>query len=231
NVIYPGVYQTFLSGLDIINFDVGFLVSAGCLWSGIDFHDRRLAGTIWPMLVLGLLATTYAIALRKNSASSDRVREKIRTKHLSAVIFVLFLGYSSVSSTVFRMFACDSLDDGKLYLRTDYRILFTDAKHRALQVYAVFMITVYPIGMPLLFAVLLDRHYDALSVTGADKAAAQSIASLWAPYRPSRFYYEIVEYGRRIMLTGVVVFIYPNDTAQIATTILISFFFASCCPR
>lgn len=53
----------------------------------------------------------------------------------------------------------------------------------------------------------------------------QSIASLWEPYRPSRFFYEIIQCARRITLTGVVVFIYPNDTAQIAITIINSFFF------
>ncbi|CAN0344433.1 unnamed protein product, partial [Scytosiphon promiscuus] len=44
-------------------------------------------------------------------------------------------------------------------------------------------------------------------------------------YRPERYYYEVVECGRRIMLTGVVVFIFPNDAAQIAITILTTFFF------
>ncbi|CAN0532319.1 unnamed protein product, partial [Scytosiphon promiscuus] len=51
------------------------------------------------------------------------------------------------------------------------------------------------------------------------------MSSLWAPYRPSCFYYEVVECARRIILTGVVVFIYPDDTAQIAITIMNSFFF------
>ncbi|CAM9867127.1 unnamed protein product, partial [Laminaria digitata] len=225
NVTYPGVYQAFLSGVNIINIDLGFVLSAGCLWSDIDFHDRLLAGTIWPLVVLGLLAVTYAIALRRNSVSGDLVREKIRNKHLSAVLLLLFLVYSSVSSTVFSMFACDSLDDGKEYLRADYRILCTDAKHKTLQVYAAIMIAVYPVGIPLLFAVLLYRHRDVLSDPAADNTTARSIDSLWAPYRPNRSYYEIIECGRRIMLTGVVVFIFPNDTAQIAITIIASFFF------
>lgn len=43
--------------------------------------------------------------------------------------------------------------------------------------------------------------------------------------RSSCFYYEIIECGRRIALAGVVVFIYPNDTAQIAITIMNLFFF------
>ena len=225
NITYPGVYQTFLSGLNIINLDIGLLMSAGCLWSGIDFHDQLLVGSLWPLLVLGLLAMTYAIALRRNFGADDSVREKIRNKHLTAVLLLLFFVYSSVSSTVFRMFACDSLDDGNEYLRADYRIMCTDAKHRALQVYAGFMIAVYPVGIPLLFMVLLYKYRQVLSEPWGDKAKAQSIASLWAPYRSSCFYYEIVECGRRLILAGVVVFIYPNDTAQIAITILNSLIF------
>lgn len=225
NVTYPGVYQTFLSTVDIINLDIGFVMSAGCLWLGIDFHDRLIADTIGPLMILGVIGMTYVISLRTNYGSHDRVREKIRNKHLSAVLWLLFLVYSSVSSTVFRMFACDPLDDGERYLRADYRILCTGAKHRALQVYAAIMIAVYPVGIPLLFGVLLYRHRGVLSQSRGDKAVALSIVSLWAPYRPSHFYYEIVECARRIMLTGVVVFIYPNDTAQIAITILFSFSF------
>ncbi|CAN0474933.1 unnamed protein product, partial [Scytosiphon promiscuus] len=163
NVTYPGVYQTFLSGLNIINLDIGFVISAGCLWSDIDFHDRLIVSTLWPLLVLGFLAMTYAIALRRNPGSYDSVREKISNKHLTSVLLLLFFVYSSVSSTVFQMFACDPLDDGIEYLRADYRIFCTDAKHRALQVYAVLMIVVYPVGIPLLFFGLLYRHREVLS--------------------------------------------------------------------
>ncbi|CAM9782397.1 unnamed protein product, partial [Laminaria digitata] len=225
NVTYPGVYETFLSRLGIINLDIRFVMSAGCLWPGVDFHDRLIADTILPLTILGILGMTYAIALRRDSTADDRLRERIRNKHLSAVLFLLFFVYSSVSSTAFGMFACDSLDDGEEYLRADYRILCTDAKHRALQGYAAIMILVYPVGIPLLFVVLLYRHRVVLADPWADKAKAQSISSLWAPYRPGCIYYEVVECGRRIMLTGAVVFIYPNDTAQIAITLAISFFF------
>ena len=225
NVTYPGIYQAFLSGIDTINFDIGFMLSTGCLWSGIDFHDRLLADTIGPFAVLALLGVTYAVALHRNAGSGRIVLEKIRNKHLSAMLLLVFLVYSSVSSAVFRMFACDSLDDGKIYLRADYRIICTDAKHRALQVYAAVMIAVYPVGVPLLYAVLLYRHREVLSDANSNKSTAQPIADLWEPYRPKYFYYEVIECGRRIMLTGVVVFIYPNDAAQIAITLMNTFFF------
>ncbi|CAM9115842.1 unnamed protein product, partial [Laminaria digitata] len=225
NVTFPGVYQTFWNGIDVINFDLGFIVSAGCIWPGIDFHDRLLASTLWPLAVLGLLVVTYTVAVRRKSASCKMVREKIRNKHLSVMLLLLFFVYSSVSSTVFRMFACDAVDDGSNYLRADYRIMCTGTKHRALQVYAAIMIAVYPVGIPLLYAVLLCRHRVVLSDARANKTAAKPIADLWAPYRPNAFYYEVIECGRRILVTSVAVFMFPNAAAQVAITIMNSLFF------
>lgn len=212
----------------MVNLDLGSVVASAC-WPGIniDFHDRLLVSTLGPLFVAGGLALTYAVALHRNSASGGCRTgvENIRHKHLSALLLVTFLVYSSVSATVFQMFACDKLDDGYEYLRADYRIICTDTKHQALQVYAGIMIALYPVGIPLLYAVLLYYRRDVLADPRADKGPAQSIADLWEPYRPERFYYEVIECGRRVSLTGVVVFIYPNTAAQIAIIILIAFFF------
>ncbi|CAN0186921.1 unnamed protein product, partial [Scytosiphon promiscuus] len=226
NVTYPGVYQAFLGAIDVINFDLGSVLAAGCLWSGIDFHGRLLVSTIGPLVVVGFLATTYLIAVGRNGASGDAtVAEKIRHKHQKALLLFTFLVYSSVSSIVFQTFACETLDDDIEYLRADYRIHCTDPKHKAFEVYAGFMLFVYPVGIPLLYAALLFQRRDVLAHADADKTVAQPIAGLWEAYRPERFYYEVIECGRRILLTGVVVFIFPNTAAQIATTMLIAFFF------
>ncbi|CAN0250034.1 unnamed protein product [Scytosiphon promiscuus] len=223
---YPGVYQDFLSAIDIVDFDLGSVLSAGCLWSNMDFHDRVLVNTLGPLVVVGLLGITYRIAIyRSSSAGGDAVVEKIRYRHQTVLLLVTFLIYSSVSSTVFQTFACEKLDDGAEYLRADYSIQCTDAKHKNFEIYAGIMIFVYPVGIPLLYAILLFQRRDVLANGDADKTKAQSIAGLWEPYRPERFYYEVVECGRRIMLTGVVVFIFPNDAAQLAITMLLAFFF------
>ncbi|CAN0093617.1 unnamed protein product [Ectocarpus sp. 4 AP-2014] len=225
NTSYPGVYQDFLDIVSVINFDLGSVLAAGCVWSDMDFHDRLLVNTTGPLVVVGFLTMTYWIAMRRNSESESSVVEKIRHKHQTALLLLTFLIYSSVSSTVFQTFSCETLDDEIEYLRADYSILCTDAKHKAFEAYAGIMVFVYPVGIPLLYAVLLFQRRHVLSDAGADKAVAQSISGLWEPYRPERFYYEVVECVRRVMLTGVVVFIFPNDAAQIAITMLIAFSF------
>lgn len=159
NATYPGVYQDFLSAIDVINFDLGSAVAAGCLWSKFDFHDRLLVGTIWPLVVVGFPVITYLIAVRGNGAAGNTaaVVEKIRHKHQTALLLT-FLVYSSVSSLVFQTFACETLDDGIEYLRADYRIQCTDFKHQAFKAYAGIMVVVYPVGILLLYAVLLFEH-------------------------------------------------------------------------
>ncbi|CAM9755964.1 unnamed protein product [Ectocarpus fasciculatus] len=228
NVSYPGVYQDFLNAISIINLDLGSVLSAGCLWSEIDFHGRLLVSTVWPLIVVGFLSMTYWIAMRRTGETAEKAAgavETIRRKHQTVLLLLTFLVYSSVSSMVFQTFACERLDDGIEYLRADYSIQCADAKHKAFEAYAGVMIMVYPVGIPLLYAVQLFQHRGVLADASADKAAAQPIVGLWEPYRPERFYYEVVECGRRIMLTGVVVFIFPNDAAQVAITMLMAFLF------
>ena len=225
NVTYPSVYQRFLDGVNILNFDVLWIPSAGCIVD-TDFHDRLLASTIGPLIVLALLAATYTIAKRRSSGS-EAALQKIRHKHVSMVLLISFLVYSSVSGTVFQTFACDPLDDDREYLRADYRIECTSSKHQAFQVLAGIMIFVYPLGIPAFYAVVLYKSRGVLeSKTQRETSAqAQTISDLWEPYKPGRFYYELIECMRRILLTGVVVFIYPNTAAQVSVTLVIAFAF------
>ena len=55
----------------------------------------------------------------------------------------------------------------------------------------------------------------------------EAIKDLWEPYKSSRYYYEVIECGRRIALTGLVVFIYPGSTAQVAIEVLLAVVFFS----
>ena len=89
------------------------------------------------------------------------------------------------------------------------------------------MIALYPIGIPLLYAILLFRERGIL--TDEDRRigdpSVQSTSDLWKPYKPSCYFYEIVECGRRILLTSVVLVIDDEAAAKIAVTFMISLVF------
>lgn len=228
NVTYPDVYQRFLSFLEVFDFDLGWVLSAGCLVDA-DFHDRLLISTLCPIIAVVFLGGTYAVAVRINREAIETVHVTIWNKHVSMVLLLTFLVYSSVSSALFKTFACEELHDGTNYLRADYRIECDSPKHRGFQVYAGFMTLLYTVGIPVFYGVLLFRDRTVLKQGGADReetARVTSISDLWSPYKPSVFYYEVVECGRRVLLAGVVVFIYPNTAAQLAVTLLMAFAFA-----
>ena len=227
NVTFPDVYQDLLDVLDLFNFDLGWVLSAGCVID-TDFHDRLLISTIGPIVVLLFLAGTNCVASRMNRGETDNL-QRIWDKHVSMVLLLTFLVYSSVSSMLFQTYACDLLEDGNNYLRADYRVECDSSKHKAFQVYAGFMIVLYAVGIPAFYGFLLFRDRDELTRDQAHRehsARVTSISDLWSPYKPSVFYYEVVECGRRILLAGVVVFIYPNTAAQIAITLMMAFVFA-----
>lgn len=229
NVTYPSLYEGFLEGLSsIVGLELGTVLSAGCIID-FDFHGRLFFSTLGPLVALVILGVTYSLAVSRNRDSQEAI-QRVEQKHVSMALLITFLVYSSVSSTVFRMFACEELDDGNYYLRADYDIECDSRQHRALQLYATVMIFVYPVGIPALYAFLLCANRGAIKdghrrENGELSIYVEVMADLWKPYTPERFYYEVVECARRIALTGIIVFIYPNTAAQVAVTLALAFIF------
>ncbi|CAN0239800.1 unnamed protein product, partial [Hapterophycus canaliculatus] len=209
------------------NFDLGWILSAGCVVD-VDFHGRLLIVTICPIIILLLLAATFVAASRGHRGEMEASRQTWN-KHMSMVILLTFFVYSGVSSVLFKTFACEELDNGNHYLRADYRIECDSPKHEAFKAYAGIMIVMYTIGVPAFYAGLLYTHRETLGIDGPrrkEDARVIPTSELWKPYKPSRFYFELIECARRICLTGVVVFIYPNTAAQIAITLMMAVVFA-----
>lgn len=226
NVTFPDVYQKLLNGVDFLNFDLSWFVSAGCFLD-IGFHDRLLWTTIAPPMTMCVLGGTYAFAVYRHRKSRETTLNNVHQNHRSMALLITFLVYSSVSSVVFQAFACESLDDGKRYLRADYTIECDSAKHKAFQIYAGLMILVYPLGIPVCYALLLfsNRHVLLDEKHREESLVVRSTSDLWKPYKPERFYYEVIECSRRILLAGFVVFFYPNTAAQIAVALALAFVF------
>ena len=175
----------------------------------------------------------YLSSFHVRNSPSIQGKRVARNKHLAVGLFILFMVYSSVSYTIFQTFVCDTLDSGVTYPRADYNLVCWTGTHVAYTTYAGIMIVVYPVGIPVVFAGALFKNRD--SIKRAEETThrtqvppeAEAIKDLWAPYKRSRYYYEVIECGRRIALTGLAVFIYPGSTAQVAIEALLAFVFSS----
>jgi hypothetical protein len=258
----PLLYRDFLAWLDVINLDLSWLFSIGCVLK-TDFYEKLLLNTLAPIVFGLFLCFTYSIVYlrhkhtvskqkRRNStfgtvttppttttattastttiSSSDRVLERAFAKHAMVFLTMTFLVCSKCSTTVLQTFACDQITKDASYLRADYSISCNTQKHVYYQIYSGIMILVYPIGIPVLYAVIL-WHQRAL-LNPKDTALVErrkrnyhlnKTRFLWEIYRPSVYYWECVECLRRLLLTGTMVFVYPGETAQPAIACLIAF--------
>ena len=222
--VYPDAYEDFLHGLSFINVDIGFLISASCFLAP-NFFGRLLFSTIMPIVVLLVLRGCYVVAKRRNVSSAEGLRV-VKNKHISAALFVVFFVYASVSFTVLSAFKCEELDNGVSYLRADYSLTCSGALYSGFTIYATCMVFVYPIGIPLFVACwLFKNQVDLQKPDRETKEHLEPFSNVWAAYKPSRFFFEAVEFGRRLALTGVAVFVLPGSAAQVAIVLLLAVVF------
>ncbi|CAM9198462.1 unnamed protein product [Ectocarpus sp. 12 AP-2014] len=233
NVVYPDVYERFLSVLNVVNLNLGFILSVSCIVD-TNFYGRLVLATIGPLVMIGALAVAYTVARSRNRLSPAGL-QAAKSKHLSIMLFVMFVLYSSVSFNIFQTFVCDTLDTGVAYLRADYSLTCHTGTHTAMRVYAGFFILVYPVGIPAFYAWwLLSNRRDLVKVGangnnfvgGAPTLEhLQPMRDLWAPYKPRRYYFEVLECGRRIALTGLAAFLLPDSAAQVAIEVVLAAIF------
>ncbi|CAN0521707.1 unnamed protein product, partial [Scytosiphon promiscuus] len=162
-------------------------------------------------------------------AHDREARAKVDHQPASVLIWISLLVYATVSSSVFHTFDCDDLDTGSSFIRSDHSLECYTTTHKIFMAYAGVMVAVFPLGIPLCYAFVLYRNRDSLKVEVGSEANTTHVASfreLWEPYRPQVYFYEVVECLRRVLLSGVVVFIFPHTAGQVATSLLLAIFTA-----
>jgi hypothetical protein len=238
----PDIYRHFLSWLDVLNLDLSWALSLGCVLR-TSFYQRLLINTLSPLVIASLLMCSYGFIRHRNKVqvlsprSSHRCVAPQRTStlnrasatHCSMVLAMTFLIYSTVSTTIFQTFACDSVDDDAelkaVFLRADYSVQCGTHVHMLYKVYAGVMIILYPIGIPVLYIWLLKQSRHMGYAHGSSKhiqSALSSTGFLWRSYTSRMYYWEVVECMRRLLLTGAIVFIAPGTSAQAAVACLLA---------
>ena len=210
NVTFLSVYQKFLDGVDILNFDLSWVISAGCIID-TDVYDQLMFAPIGQLVCMVILAGTFVAAIHRRSVSEE-AHGIVHRQHISIVLLLTFLIYSSVSSTLLKTFACYKLDDGKNYLRADYRIECDYSRHKALKIYVGFMVVLYVVGIPTFFGILLYSNRESLikNARREEDKSIKPITDLWNP-----FYYEVIECVRRVLLTGALVLSTPTPLLRL----------------
>ena len=131
---------------------------------------------------------------------------------LPFILFILFCFCGTVSKGIFATWSCLAIEDGRdnrttrRFLLTDLAIEcdpYPDNDYRAIVATASTFVGVWPIGVPLLFLVMLlpiRRHL----LQKRSSRLVQNTAFLHREYKPAYFFWEAIFLTQRLAVVGFV---------------------------
>ncbi|GMH98757.1 hypothetical protein TrVE_jg2081 [Triparma verrucosa] len=252
---FPPIYSTATNIFGgIVSLDFISFMPLGCI-APADFYSQLVAYTAIPVILSAMLIAYYI----KLSNSPDPNANDLKVKVFQVFLTLTFIVLPSVSIKIFSTFACQRFDgDYGSYLKADFSINCNSDEHKAFQTYAALMILLFPIGVPVMYFVLLYKKREKLdpgqglfaSTTSPEGALEKalsirakhesedtlllSLRFLYSSYEPRMWWFEVFETLRRLCLTGFLVFLSPGTAAQIIFSMIMCMFamrvYSGCSP-
>ena len=168
----------------------------------------------WVLCATGVDVTTTGSA-RKSSRFRTHNRGKcavriLRTalrRSLLPTVLVSFVLVTSVSTRIFQAFQCSEFEYDKAegetrkYLEVDLFMSCDSQEYDATYATAQLMAILWPIGTPLLYAVLLRSSRSAIRAR-TPTTLSRATVFLWDDYTTDSFWWEPFEMCRKLALTG-----------------------------
>lgn len=232
---FPDAVQATLSVLRIVNFSVSQGLSVSCE-AHYDYISILLVTTLFPIGVSLAICGAYWIHIgylkRVNESlkggtenrsisidhSTDRILLSVKAAYIYVFLFFTYLIFPGVSTVIFQMFSCQNVDEdnddpgANYYLRADYSVSCESDRYYFGLSWAIVMLFVYPLGIPMFYFYLLYRtkYYIATRNENVDeitgqirRAALFPLAFLFDAYKPKFWFWEVVEAFQRLFFTGV----------------------------
>ena len=113
----------------------------------------------------------------------EKMSHRLRSQHINAILLLSFAVLPMTSVTVLRTFHCEEFKDiDASFLSADYARQCGTPEHASMVIYAIFMILVYPVGIPCAyFAILYERVASTRTPTRRPRSSRGG-----APTRASR---------------------------------------------
>ena len=241
---FPRAAERLLAVFEVFNINVsGLSVPIACVGLG-SYSNKMLFTILFPFVIAAVIAfgsVGYAVLSARMAATPETDR-KSRTSaatesdrkspfkdgRLLALPYLLilsFLVFPMVSCTAFRAFDCEEFDDGKTYLRADFAVeCWSSAQHESAVALALIGILLYPVGVSLLYIVLL-RIAEKAILEERPTALSTALGFLTLDFDKSYFWWELVEAWKKLFLVGFCVLIVPGSILQL----MIAFVFSLLC--
>ena len=154
-------FQTdFLQVFSVLNLDFVSILPFSCSYN-IDFVDTLMVTTLAPIIFGACLAigfyVQYSIQKNNQMKSPLELKKTLMRRFVYTFLLASFVILPSVTTTIFAMFPCENIDPNNednlpdYYLIADLSIECSSDRYKTGQNFAIFMIFVYPIGIPAFY--------------------------------------------------------------------------------
>ena len=212
----PETFKQAVGFAQVLNGNIFTFIPVGCFTGGgFNYYHQVLS------LTLVVLVVCAALLLAGWTRDEER-----REGYFNSVLALTYLTLPTITTLLFGMIPCDTLDDGNWYLRADYNIICDDASALLWSIYTVVMIMIFPVGVTSGYSYMLSRNRDKINRPVEEREKddkLMAIGFLFDPYKPKFWYFEIVETVRRLAMTGVLSIIAPGSFTQLSVGLLFSF--------
>ena len=162
------------------------------------YKNRLRLWSLAPLVLVAVVCLAMALDLLVRSDRSLTLGGLL-SRVLPVILRLAFLVYPIVTNVAFEAFSCFEFEDGRSWLRTDVAIECETPPHAEAMRLAALAITVYPVGLFVLNAVLLFSARKAIR-SGLETALSRPLRFLYAEYTGHMFWWELMEMGRRFIL-------------------------------
>ena len=215
-------------GASGIDGQIGFLV----IWPIIGICASPLIG-----LALSLLFKRTTLrelcALRHRRGDRSFTDTVLLGYAMPLTMLILYFAFPPVTALAFRLFEdcttfTDELGESQAFLISDrkhYAVPCPSDELKGAQSTAWLAIFLYPVGIILLSAWLLYLGRSTLLLEQESTPYTRSISFLHAPFKPTYFYFDLLELAKKLFLIGFASLIEPGTLAQITVAVIVSLLF------
>jgi hypothetical protein len=214
-VRWPQVFLDFLSFFSVFAFDLLGTFKLGCFMS-YDAHSSMYG--ISTVLLALELGTIVGLCVSQRGGKARRKTQKL----VAFQLLITYLVYPFGCKVIFSMFDCIKVD-GQDYLRSDISIRCDTPAHKSAEAFSVFMILVFPLGLPALYFGMLWHNRERLF--GKDKGSMSFLRFFYDEYDPRFFYWESIECIRKCIVMGFASFFRPGTLMQLIAVMLFTVFY------
>ena len=222
---WPDAFTNLSRILNLASIDFFSAFGNLCAFS-TGYLQKFVAQMVVLPFAMGISGAAYlvaAIMLPRLCANAARqtTRESLRTRLFELNFLVVYTLYTSVSTSIFRLFDCQEVQ-GTWYLSADFTVRCFEAEWNAYAAIAVVGIAVYTIGIPLVLFVLLRRNRAHLYADGCPEdelshhaIVQKKLGAVYKDYEPHSYYFDLVDLLRRLLLTGGLIVLGDASNVQI----------------